>query len=150
MGAVERRTDIETDARLNSSPRQPASDPRSQTAEPQNNRCDVAASCPHSIFATRLECCADQLSPPHKAAVRKHHPVTNTFCCCRVIRIVRIAGDLASVYGPHLNDIEVAVFWPKIALFARGTPSSAAQSLPSPTALIDSYTNCLYRNSVTY
>jgi len=49
---------------LNSSIRQPASDPRSQTAEPQNNRCDVAASCPHSIFAKRLECCADRSSPP--------------------------------------------------------------------------------------
>jgi hypothetical protein len=34
--------------------------------KPQNNRCDVAASCPHSIFifAKRLECCADRLSPP--------------------------------------------------------------------------------------
>src|ERR1700751_1777946 len=40
------------------------SDPRSQTAEPQNNRCDVAASCPPSIFAKRLECCADRSSPP--------------------------------------------------------------------------------------
>jgi len=27
-------------------------------------RCDVAASCPHSILAKRLECCADRLSPP--------------------------------------------------------------------------------------
>src|SRR4029077_11424083 len=57
----------QTDVRLNSSIRQPASDPRSQTAEPQNNRCDVAASCPHSIFAKRLECCADRSSPPPKA-----------------------------------------------------------------------------------
>jgi integrase len=35
-----------------------------QTAEPQNNKCDVAASCSHSISAKRLECCADRLSPP--------------------------------------------------------------------------------------
>src|SRR6516164_8352185 len=54
----------QTDVRLNSSTRQLASDPRSQTAEPQNNRCDVAASCPHSISAKRLECCTDRLSPP--------------------------------------------------------------------------------------
>jgi hypothetical protein len=27
-------------------------------------RGDVAASCPHSIFAKRLECCADRLSKP--------------------------------------------------------------------------------------
>ncbi|WP_210419149.1 hypothetical protein, partial [Bradyrhizobium sp. NAS80.1] len=47
--------------------RQPASDPRSQTAEPQNNRCDVAASCPHSISAKGLVCCTDRLSPPLKA-----------------------------------------------------------------------------------
>jgi hypothetical protein len=33
-------------------------------SEPQNNGCEVAASCSHSIFAKRLECCADQLSPP--------------------------------------------------------------------------------------
>jgi len=59
------RTPGQTDVRLNSSTRQPASDPRSQTAEPRNNRCDVAASCPHSIFAKRLECCADRSSPPH-------------------------------------------------------------------------------------
>src|SRR5215468_1028202 len=54
----------QTDVRWTSSTRQPASDPRSQTAEPQNNRCDVAASCPHSILAKRLECCTDWLSPP--------------------------------------------------------------------------------------
>src|SRR4029077_4540565 len=60
----------QTDVRLNSSIRQPASDPRSQTAEPQNNRCDVAASCPHSIFAKRLECCADRSSPPPRAEQR--------------------------------------------------------------------------------
>src|SRR6516164_11580997 len=54
----------QTDVRLNSSTRQLASDPRSQTAEPQNNRCDVAASCPHSITAIRLECCTDRLSLP--------------------------------------------------------------------------------------
>src|SRR6202030_3344780 len=59
------RTPGQTDVRLNSSTRQPASDSRSQTAEPQNNRCVVAASCPHSILAKRLECCADRLSPPH-------------------------------------------------------------------------------------
>src|SRR5215475_11936644 len=56
----------QTDVRWTSSTRQPASDPRSQTAEPQNNRCDVAASCPHSISAKRLECCTDRLSPPPK------------------------------------------------------------------------------------
>src|SRR4029077_7740235 len=60
----------QTDVRLNSSIRQPASDPRSQTAEPQNNRCDVAASCPHSIFAKRLECCADRSSPPPRPVIR--------------------------------------------------------------------------------
>src|SRR6516225_8849740 len=54
----------QTDVRLNSSTRQLASDPRSQTAEPQNNRCDVAASCPHSISAKRLECCTDRMSLP--------------------------------------------------------------------------------------
>src|ERR1700735_5560078 len=57
----------QTDVRLNSSTRQLASDPRSQTAEPQNNKCDVAASCPHSILVKRLECCADRLNPPSKA-----------------------------------------------------------------------------------
>jgi hypothetical protein len=34
------------------------------------NKCDVAVSYPHSIFAKRLECCADQLSPPRRA---DHH-----------------------------------------------------------------------------
>src|SRR5579862_9521094 len=60
-----KRTPGQTDVRLNSSTRQLASDPRSQTAEPQNNKCDVAASCPHSILVKRLECCADRLNPPH-------------------------------------------------------------------------------------
>src|ERR1700722_6766481 len=59
-----KRTPGQTDVRLNSSTRQLASDPRSQTAEPQNNKCDVAASCPHSILVKRLECCADRLNPP--------------------------------------------------------------------------------------
>src|ERR1700733_4185648 len=62
-----KRTPGQTDVRLNSSTRQLASDPRSQTAEPQNNKCDVAASCPHSILVKRLECCADRLNPPAKA-----------------------------------------------------------------------------------
>src|SRR6202035_5745680 len=56
--------------RSNSSARRPASDPRSLTAGPPSNKCDVAASCTHSIFARRLECCAHQLNPPRKAAVR--------------------------------------------------------------------------------
>src|SRR5581483_3581784 len=59
----------QTDVRLNSSTRQPASDPRSQTAEPQNNKCDIAASSSHSIPAKRLECCADRLNPPPKTDI---------------------------------------------------------------------------------
>ena len=72
VGEIIEKTDEipgQTDVRLNSSTRQPASDPRSQTAELQNNRCDVAASCSHSIFAKRLEFCVDQLSPPPKPDV---------------------------------------------------------------------------------
>src|SRR5205823_1435406 len=57
---------------------------RSQIADrwPPSNKCDVAASCPHSIFAKRLECCADQLSPPavngHSQERRACHGVRNT------------------------------------------------------------------------
>src|SRR3984893_13289903 len=69
-----KRTPGQTDVRLNSSTRQLASDPRSQTAEPQNNKCDVAASCPHSILVKRLECCADRLNPPPKAVDRQIWP----------------------------------------------------------------------------
>src|SRR6202035_4973387 len=69
-----KRTPGQTDVRLNSSTRQLASDPRSQTAEPQNNKCDVAASCPHSILVKRLECCADRLNPPAKADVVSGEP----------------------------------------------------------------------------
>ena len=54
---------------LNSSTRQPASDPIFQTVGPQNNRSAVAASCPHSISAKRLECCSDQLNSPPKADI---------------------------------------------------------------------------------
>src|ERR1700712_311104 len=36
--------------------------PRSRAAEQPSNKYDVVVSCPHSIFAKRLECCADQLS----------------------------------------------------------------------------------------
>src|SRR5580704_8374340 len=86
-----KRTPGQTDVRLNSSTRQLASDPRSQTAEPQNNKCDVAASCPHSILVKRLECCADRLNPPSKSDLRRclidvrsspncRHAATGTTC----------------------------------------------------------------------
>jgi hypothetical protein len=55
--------------RSNSSARQPASDPRPQTAEPPSNKYDVAVHGTHSIVAKRLECCSDQLNPPRKAVV---------------------------------------------------------------------------------
>jgi hypothetical protein len=66
----QKRTPGQTGARSNSSARRLASDPISRTAERPSNKYDVAVSCPHSIFAKRLECCADQLSPPRKAVVR--------------------------------------------------------------------------------
>src|ERR1700730_4394789 len=78
-----KRTPGQTDVRLNSSTRQLASDPRSQTAEPQNNKCDVAASCPHSILVKRLECCADRLNPPPKAGVGRREYL---FDLARIIR----------------------------------------------------------------
>src|SRR6476646_3360787 len=68
VGEITEKTD--EDSRSNRRPIELIDSPacqRSQTAEPQNNRCDVAASCPHSIFAKRLECCADRSSPPRKA-----------------------------------------------------------------------------------
>src|SRR6478609_7880330 len=66
--------------RSNSSARRPASDPRSRIAGPPSDKCDVAVSSPHSIFAERLECCADQLSPPlishveSRSLLRKYAP----------------------------------------------------------------------------
>jgi hypothetical protein len=67
----QKRTPGQTGVRSNSSARRPASDPISRIAGPQSNKCDVAASCPHSIFVKRLECCADQLCPPPKAVIRR-------------------------------------------------------------------------------
>ena len=67
-----KRTPGQTGARSNSSARRLASDPISRTAERPSNKYDVAVSCPHSIFAKRLECCADQLSPPRNAASHGH------------------------------------------------------------------------------
>src|ERR1700730_6695675 len=64
------RTPGQIGVRSNSSARRPASDPRSRTAGPPSNKCDVAASCTHSIFARRLECCAHQLNPPRKADIQ--------------------------------------------------------------------------------
>jgi hypothetical protein len=69
VGEITENTD--EDSRSNRRPieligSRPASDPRSRIAGPQSSKCDAAASCPHSIFATRLECCADQLSAPPK------------------------------------------------------------------------------------
>ena len=60
-----------------------ASDPRSRIVGPQSNKCDAAASCPHSIFAKRLKCCADQLSPPRKADIRS----TSTFDLRQTLRL---------------------------------------------------------------
>jgi hypothetical protein len=39
------------DVGSNSSARRPPSEPRSQAAEPQSNKCDAAVSCSHSIFS---------------------------------------------------------------------------------------------------
>src|SRR5258705_3702951 len=64
------RTPGQIGVRSNSSARRPASDPRSRIAGPPSSKCDVAVSCPHSIFAKRLECCADQLSPPPEADIQ--------------------------------------------------------------------------------
>src|ERR1700759_4584659 len=85
-----KRTPGQTDVRLNSSTRQLASDPRSQTAEPQNNKCDVAASCPHSILVKRLECCADRLNPPPFADV----PASYAASACWVSADCQVVDDL--------------------------------------------------------
>ena len=58
-----------------------ASDPRSQTAEPQNNRCELAASYPHSTFAKRLECCSDRLNPPPTADVLSVRKIKSPRLC---------------------------------------------------------------------
>src|SRR6516225_2107310 len=74
VGEITEKTDEDSRSNrrpIDSSTRQPASDPRSQTAEPQINRCGVTASCPHSISAKRLECCTDRLSPPQIAVSLK-------------------------------------------------------------------------------
>ena len=58
VGEITEKTDEDsgqTGVRSNSSARQPASDPKSQTAGPPNNRCDVAVSCPHSIFVKKIK-----------------------------------------------------------------------------------------------
>src|ERR1700716_4201901 len=73
VGEITEKTDEDSGqigVRSNSSAHRPASDPRSRIAGQPSNKCDLAVSCPHSIFATRLECCADQLSPLRKAVVR--------------------------------------------------------------------------------
>ena len=68
VGEITEKTDAgQIGVRSKSSARRPASDPRSRIAGRLSNKCDVAVSCPHSIFAKRLECCADQLSPPREA-----------------------------------------------------------------------------------
>ena len=72
VGEITEKTDEDSGqigVRSNSSARQPASDPRSRIAGRPSNKCDVAVSCPHSIFAKRLECCVDQLSPPGTRSV---------------------------------------------------------------------------------
>ncbi len=84
------RTPGQIGVRSNSSTRRPASDPRSRTAGPPNNKCDVAVSCPHSISATRLVCCADQLSPPRKAVTHDHrHPLA-----CRALGAEQLTGTV--------------------------------------------------------
>jgi hypothetical protein len=67
----QKKTPGQTGARSNSSARRPASDPRFRIAGRPSNKCDVAVSCPHSIFAKRLECCADQLSSPPNSDIRR-------------------------------------------------------------------------------
>jgi hypothetical protein len=48
----------------------PASLPTIPDLRPLSRRVINATSLPHSIFAKRLVCCADQLNPPPEAAIR--------------------------------------------------------------------------------
>jgi hypothetical protein len=73
----------------------PTSDPRSRIAGPQSSKCDAAASCPHSIFAKRLECCADQLSAPRKADIRS----TSTFDPRQTLRLTLARCALVRTIG---------------------------------------------------
>src|SRR5580704_17977183 len=96
-----KRTPGQTDVRLNSSTRQLASDPRSQTAEPQNNKCDVAASCPHSILVKRLECCADRLNPPRKPdLVRTPNPMVILLVLCNRARSTAMQDQVNATTEP--------------------------------------------------
>src|SRR6478752_7961594 len=61
VGEITEKTD--EDSRSNRRPIELIGSPacqRSRTAERPSNKCDVAVSSPHPIFAKRLECCADQ------------------------------------------------------------------------------------------
>src|SRR5258708_35317016 len=66
VGEITEKTD--EDSRSNRRPIELIGSPACQRSQISDRwaaeyKCDVAVSCPHSIFSTRLECCADQLSP---------------------------------------------------------------------------------------
>ena len=92
------------DVRLNSWARQPASDPRSQTAEPPSNKCDVAVSWPTPLLAKRLVCCADQLNPTRQSGRSISASVSQERAAqartCRTAPPDRPAEDPSSIQSP--------------------------------------------------